>query len=403
MTLSTPSLDSWRQELRDSFTTVADLHREGLISDSEAVKLKHIGDRFKVRVTPYYAKLIEPSMNCPIRRQTLPSLSEEDPALPSWATLASQEIYGRPTPWHSDPIGDLENLAAPRLTHRYKHRALLHLSSLCAVYCRFCFRKSHLNDEERTLYKDSLEPSFAYLEKTETIREVILTGGDPLSITDTALASLLERLSVIRHIRTVRIHTRMTVTLPSRVTPSLLDLLGRDWGFQIYISSHFNHPRELTPEASTALNGLRRAGITLLNQSVLLKGVNDSVECLHVLFQSLYEKGVIPFYLHHPDWTPGTFYFRPSIEEGRQLVSQLRGLLPGPALPDYVLDIPQGFGKISLMDGSVRKIQDLGSNLSLTEVLRGAVYEVIPPTTLRDPLKSDARHRYLDLFQVQTH
>ncbi len=403
-TIQTPSpQDEWKQELLHSYTSVSDLLRNHLVSDSEAQKLENIGEKFRVRITPYYAKIMSKSPECPIRKQAIPHLGEEDPQLPEWASQLSQEIYGRPTPWHHDAIGDIRNLAAPRLTHRYENRAILHLSSLCAVYCRFCFRKSHLNDDERTLYEGTLDPALRYLKGAEKIHELILTGGDPLSVTDAALKSLFERINQIPHIRTVRIHSRMTVTLPSRFTSSLLEILGQNWNFHINLVSHFNHPNELTLEAKLGLRRLNRIGITLLNQSVLLRGINNSVECLHDLFQTLYETGVIPYYLHHPDWTPGTFDFRLGIEEGQKLMTQLRGLLSGPALPQYILDIPQGYGKISLLDANVKKLKSFPmarplsqrNHTSHIDHLQGAVYEIITPATRAGGRNT---HLYLDLF-----
>lgn len=381
----------WQQELLQSYSKVSELLNHGLMSPDESKKLDRLGEKFKVRITPYYAKLMRASPDCPIRKQALPSLDEEDPRLPLWASQLSQEIYGRPAPWHADAIGDIRKLEVPRLTHRYHSRAILHLSSMCAMYCRFCFRKSHLNDRDRTLYQGSLEPAFSYLQATPEIREVILTGGDPLSASDSALKGLFEQVSKISHIRTLRIHSRMAVTLPYRFTPQLLEILSQKWNFHIVLVSHFNHPAELTFEARSALTQLRHAGITLLNQSVLLNGVNNSVECLSTLFQGLYEVGVIPYYLHHPDWTPGTFHFRVSIEQGKKLLNQLQGRLTGPALPSYILDIPHGHGKISLMGSEIKKIQTI---TPAGESIQGAVYELTSPETRE---KKESKHRYLDL------
>lgn len=385
--------EEWQGELLQSYSKSSELFQAGLISAEEAITLTKIQADFRIRITPYYASLIQNDSQCPIRKQAIPSLGEEDPTLPQWATDWSLKIYGRPNPWHADAIGDLRNLTSPRISHRYQNRAILHLSSACAVYCRFCFRKSHLNDREKTLYEGSLEPAFQYLRETSEIREVILTGGDPLSLSDKAVLRTLESLNSIPHIRTVRFHTRMAVTLPSRFTESLLDILGRSWNFQVVLASHFNHPRELTVKARKTLRQLKRRGVTLLNQSVLMKGVNDNPSCLTELFQRLYEEGVIPFYLHHPDWTPGTFQFRLSIEKGREIFSHLKGALPGPAIPDYVLDIPQGFGKTSLVGDRVRKIQDLPRSSTIA----GAVYELVAPQTR---IQSDQNHYYLDLFSV---
>lgn len=390
------SLDNWKHQLRDSYTTVGQLAHAGLVSDTEAQQLEALGDRFQIRLTPYYAGLISPEKNCPIRMQALPHLGEEDPILPEWIQALSQEVYQRKTPWHSDAIGDVRNLAAPRLTHRYKNRAILHSSSTCSVYCRFCFRKSHLNDHEKTLYEGTFDPALSYIREHSEIREVILTGGDPLSATDPVLERLLGRISEISHIRTVRIHSRMPVTLPYRITPELTQLLGRDWGFHFALATHFNHPKELSIESRAALRGLKKAGITLLNQCVLLRGVNADSETLAQLFQELYELGVNPFYLHHPDWTPGTFHFRTSVEAGRAIYAQLKGRIPGPALPHYVLDIPQGYGKTLITDTEFRKVKSF-ENTGDSKI-GCALYQAPAPATRHEKQES---HQYLDLFPIE--
>ncbi len=383
--------ESWKQELSHSYSTVSDLLENGLISPDEALRLKELGEKFFLRITPYYSRLMKNSKTCPIRRQAIPQLDEFDPQLPEWAKKASQEIYGQPYPWRTDAIGDLNNLAAPRLTHRYSNRALLHLSSLCAVYCRFCFRKSHLSDHEKSLYEGTLEPAFQYLAQHPSIHELILTGGDPFSLTDIALYRLFQKISTLPQIRIVRIHSRMAATLPSRFTKGLLEVLKSPWNFTLTLANHFNHPLEITPQAEQAIRNLRYSGITLLNQSVLLKGINDSSEILADLFQSLYERGVIPFYLHHPDWTPGTFHFRTSIERSKEIYSQLKGKISGPALPALTLDIPSGFGKISLLESHHKKLKDLSAP---SDPFHGAIYEFRLPDTRNNQPKTML---YLDL------
>ncbi len=368
--------EDWKRELLNSLTNVQDLADHRLISKDEAGRVESISQEFKIRITPYYAQLIENSPDCPIRKQAIPHLSERDPFLPEWATEWSRKIYNRPEPWHPDPIGDLQLQVAPRLTHRYGQRAILHLSSMCAVYCRFCFRKSHLNDENRTLYEGGLQPAFDYLREHPEISELILTGGDPLSLNDLMLEKIFHQIEALPGIQMLRIHSRMAVTLPSRFTENLIKILNQGWRFNITIVSHFNHPKELTEIARKKLRMLRRAGVTLLNQTVLMRGVNASVTTLQLLFQTLYENGCIPYYLHHPDWTPGTFHFRVSVQEGRNLIQNLRGLVSGPALPEYVLDIPQGLGKASLMSNDIEKIDGFKSN-----EFTGAIYELTPPST----------------------
>lgn len=388
---------NWIQELRSSLTTPEQLHGAGFLSleESQSPRMRDLMRENQVRITPHYASLIDPhDPLCPIRLQAIPSLPLElDPELPQWLQNLSQDIYGTPSPWRDDAIGDLARLAAPRLTHRYGNRALLHASDNCAVWCRFCFRKSHLNDREESLYSGRFDEAISYITRTTELSEIILTGGDPLSLGDEPLARLLDRLNGITHVKTVRIHTRMPVTLPSRVTPALAAVLGAKRSYHLSLSSHFNHPRELCPPSLHALQLLRQAGITLLNQCVLLRGVNDSSATLATLFQGLYEAGVIPFWLHHPDWTPATFGFRVSIQDGLRIYRDLFGRISGPALPHYVLDLPSGLGKAPLNDARVRL-----THSETRDGYHASVYEIPRPNVLES--HGPETTRYLDITQT---
>ena len=365
----------WRDEFKNSLDTVEALVERGLLSPEVAASLPDDVRKSVLRIPPYYLNLIGPEANDPIRAQAIPDPSEADPELPLWAQELSKRVNGRATPWIADAIGDQARLAAPRLTHRYGNRALLHVSSTCSMYCRFCFRKSHLTTREEELYGGSLTPAFDYLRAHSEIQELILSGGDPLSATDLALEKLLNDIESLESIRVVRIHTRMPATLPYRLNTTLSTLLARPRRYRMQIVTHFNHPRELTREAVSVLERMVQMGLSVLNQSVLLRGVNDQVDTLAALFQKLYFSGVLPYYLHHPDLTPTTFRFRVSVEAGRSLMDQLRGRVSGPALPDYILDGPQGFGKLSLLDRRVKLLEcredseaGLGAELySLTE------------------------------------
>lgn len=244
-----------------------------------------------------------------------------------------------------DPIGDLARSPLPRLTHRYRDRVLLYPTYQCAVYCRHCFRKEALSEDP--FDAAALEPALAYIAAHAELREVILTGGDPLVLADDRLRWLRERLEAIPHLRLLRVHSRVPVVLPSRVRPSLVEALrGR---LQVAVVTHFNHAREIVPACADAARLLREAGFLLLNQTVLLKGVNDSVEVLAELFQSLvYDLGIKPYYLHHCDTTRGLTHLRTTIEAGLDLMAALRGRISGICLPDYMLDLPGGHGKIPL-------------------------------------------------------
>jgi lysine 2,3-aminomutase len=354
---------SWVDQMRNSLTKPEELFRAGLITHEQVASASALALRYRVRITPYYQSLLEwrldpsgkllPSPDCPIALQAIPNLLESDPThLPATIESLSKEIYGRPVPWSPDPIGDLTWLEEERITHRYAGRALLHLTSTCSVYCRFCFRKSQLNDPERALYEGDLKNTLTYLKAHPEIQEVILTGGDPLTLSDRTLKKILEDLVGLPWIKTVRIHTRATVTLPMRVDDGLLKTLSTITDSnhsQLVIVNHFNHPRELTPASRLALRKLSRQGITLFNQNVLLKGINTSVETLATLYQGLYEIGVLPIYLHHPDWTTNSFGFRIPLEVARDLYLKLAGRVTGPALPKYVLDLPGGQGKMQVL------------------------------------------------------
>jgi lysine 2,3-aminomutase len=348
---------AWRLELREAYTQVSQLVAAGYIKPEEAAALEPVAARYQMRIPKAYAALMDTAHpeRCPIRAQALPHLAERPPPWPLWAQAMSIQAFGRAQPWTADAIGDVAHLAAPRLTHRYQGRALMHITTACALYCRFCFRKAHLNSAEAALYDGSLEPAFAYLAAHPKIGELILTGGDPLSMTDAYLTRLLARAEAIGHLHTLRIHSRMATTLPSRITRRLARLLGNS-RLHVVLVSHFNHPRELSKAARLGLRRLRRAGVTLLNQAVLLAGINDKAATLARLFEGLYAQGVLPYYLHHADWTPDTFHFRVPIARGRRIMAALQGRVCGPALPRYVVDTPGGGGKVDLMDGRVRLI-----------------------------------------------
>lgn len=354
---------AWRQELREAYTRISELVADGFIKPGEAAALEPVAARYQMRIPKAYAALMDTAHpeHCPIRAQALPHIREAPPPWPAWAQAMSHKAFGRPEPWTADAIGDVAHLAAPRLTHRYGGRALLHVTTACAVYCRFCFRKAHLNAGEAALYDGNLDPAFAYLAARPRIGELILTGGDPLSMTDAYLTRLVARIEALKHVRTLRIHSRMVTTLPSRITQRLAGLLGQS-KLHVVLVSHFNHPRELSPGAQRALRSLRRAGVTLLNQAVLLFGINDRASTLARLFEGLYAQGVLPYYVHHTDWTPDTFHFRVPIERGRRIIAALQGRVSGPAIPRYVVDTPGGGGKVDLMQGRVRMVGEHHEN-----------------------------------------
>jgi lysine 2,3-aminomutase len=322
---------AWLADVRAGVRCRRDL--DGLpLSPHERAAADIAATRHKVRIPKSYLDLIDWNDPAdPIRLQVVPS--------PAELAEAEGEL--------GDPIGDQDFSPAPRLTHRHADRVLLFPTYQCAVYCRFCFRKEQLTSIGRGYTREALDDAYAYIESHPEIREVILTGGDPLSLPDRALAEILARIEQIGHVRLLRIHTRVPVVLPSRITDGLVRALqGR---LMVTVVTHFNHPREITPATELACRTLRQGGFVLLNQSVLLKGVNDSVDVLEELCRELmYRLGVKPYYLHHGDLARGMAHRRTTIAEGQALVAALRARLSGICNPVYVLDLPEGGGKVPL-------------------------------------------------------
>lgn len=319
---------TWQEELRDAVSSLDDPELAGYAF--ARVVAPETTRRFRQLVPRAYLRLIDPhDAHDPIARMA----------------FASDEELAPPTTGLRDPIGDLDRKAAPRLTHRYRDRALLHVTNLCPMYCRFCFRKNLMNERDEELYAGDFAEAFAYLAAHPEIEELILTGGDPWMLADEKLAALVGEIAArVPSLKRLRFHTRMPVTLPSRVTPGLLEAIRRP-GLRTLVVTHFNHPRELGEGARAALRALQGAGITVLNQSVLLRGVNNTTMTLRELFLALGNEGVLPYYLHHCDLVAGAEHFRTSFAEGRQLWTELRGTLPGYMIPQYVVEAPGGGGK----------------------------------------------------------
>ncbi|MCX5568421.1 lysine-2,3-aminomutase-like protein [Kaistia nematophila] len=311
----------------------AALVEAGLVPPSAREGLDRVAERYAVAVTPAMAKLIEASdPNDPIAAQFVPTTAE-------LTTLPEER---------ADPIGDDAHSPVPGLVHRYADRVLLKLVHVCAVYCRFCFRRETVGPGGPTMLgEQELEAALDYIRARPEIWEVVFTGGDPLVIAPRRLAELLERFRTIEHVRILRFHTRVPVVDPARITAEIVAAL-RNTGKTVYVAIHANHPRELTAEARAALARLADAGIAMVSQTVLLKGINDDPETMAALMRGFVEARVKPYYLHHGDLAPGTSHFRTSIAEGQALMRTLRGRLSGLAQPTYVLDIPGGYGKVPI-------------------------------------------------------
>ncbi|MBS9475785.1 lysine-2,3-aminomutase-like protein [Ancylobacter sp. VKM B-3255] len=293
--------------------------------------LDAVAARYAVAVTPTLTALIDRHDPAdPVARQFVPDARELE-------TTPQED---------ADPIGDDAHSPVPGIVHRYPDRVLLKLVGVCAVYCRFCFRREMVGPgAETSLSDEAIETALAYIAAHPQIWEVVLTGGDPLVASPRRLGELMTRLAGIAHVKIVRFHTRVPVAAPERVTATLVAAL-RHPRLTTYVAVHANHARELGPPARAAIARLADAGIALVSQSVLLRGVNDEAQTLAELFRALVECRVKPYYLHHPDLAPGTAHFRLPIARGQELMRALRGRLSGLALPTYVLDIPGGYGKV---------------------------------------------------------
>lgn len=302
----------------------------GLAPVDALAELEQVAARYAVAVTPALAALIDPDdPNDPIARQFIPTAAE----------LVEQPGES------ADPIGDDAHSPVAGIVHRYPDRVLFKLVHVCAVYCRFCFRREMVGPGKASaLSDDAYRTALDYIRGHQEIWEVILTGGDPLMLSPRRLAEIMADLAAIEHIKIIRIHTRVPVAGPERIGPDLVAAL-RVEGATTWIAVHANHPRELSAGARAACARLSDAGIPLVSQSVLLRGVNDDAKTLEALMRAFVECRIKPYYLHHGDLAPGTAHLRTTIEAGQDLMRGLRGRVSGLCQPDYVLDIPGGHGK----------------------------------------------------------
>jgi lysine 2,3-aminomutase len=321
--------------IRDVDTLVA----ERLTSTAGAPRLREVAARYAVAITPDVVSLIDrDDPTDPIARQFVPSADE-------LVTLPNER---------GDPIGDGAHSSVPGLVHRYRDRVLLKIVSVCPVYCRFCFRREMVGPGgDDPLTGATLEAAFDHIARHDEIWEVILTGGDPFMLSARRARAIVGRLEAIPHVRVIRWHTRVPVVDPCRVTADFAEAISSDVK-SVWVAVHANHPRELSDIARAAIRRLRKAGVTLVSQSVLLKGVNDDADTLEALMRGFVELGIKPYYLHHADLAPGTSHFRTSIAEGQSLMRALHARLSGLAMPTYILDIPGGVSKAPLTPAYLR-------------------------------------------------
>jgi lysine 2,3-aminomutase len=328
--------NDWKWQLKNRVTTLEGLEKHLKLTPEERAGVILSGNKLSLAVTPHYFNLIEPeNPDCPIRRQIIPHVGE--------GTISPAEM--------ADPCGEDSHMPVPGLVHRYPDRVLFLVTDRCASYCRYCTRSRVVSGAgEQELHTD-FDEAIAYLENHTEVRDVLLSGGDPLLFSDEKLDALLGRLRAIPHIEFVRIGTRVPIFLPQRITPQLCAILKKH--HPLWMSIHTNHPRELTTEVRDALAMLADHGVPLGNQSVLLAGVNDSLSVMKSLVQKLLRCRVRPYYLYQCDLIQGSAHLRAPVAKGIEIIEGLRGHTTGYAVPQFVIDAPGGGGKVPVNPGYV--------------------------------------------------
>ena len=328
--------NDWKWHFRNRITTVARLAEFVPLTNEEQAQLKLVTMRYPLSVTPYYLSLINPDdPDDPIRKQAVPSTLE--------ITMGTMGL--------EDPLAEKEDSVVPGLVHRYADRALMVLTDICPMLCRHCTRKREWRHGGWVRNESEIEAMLEYLRRNRGIRDIILSGGDPLTLSTRRLESIISRIREIRHVEIIRIGTRYPVVLPQRIDEELCSMLSR-YG-PIWLNTHFNHPREITPQAAAACDRLLRSGVPVNNQSVLLRGVNDTVKTQMTLCQGLLRIKVRPYYLFQCDEVQGTEHLRTPVEAGIKIIEGMRGHTSGMAIPTFVVDLPQGGGKVPLQPNYV--------------------------------------------------
>jgi lysine 2,3-aminomutase len=341
---------------KNTLRTLSELAEFGLRTSERSAEFGDLLRHYAVAITPAVADLIDRADPAdPIARQFVPGLAE-------LITTPDER---------ADPIGDDAHAPVAGIVHRYPDRVLLKLVNVCAVYCRFCFRREMVGPGKQMMTPAQLDAALTYVRAHPQIWEVILTGGDPLVLSARRLGEVMTRIAAIEHVKVIRLHTRVPVVAPGRITPALVRAL-KVRGKTTYVALHANHPRELTDAARAACARIVDAGIPMVSQSVLLRGVNDDVETLAALMRVFVEARIKPYYLHHADLAPGTSHFRTTIAQGQALMRALRGRLSGLAQPAYVLDIPGGFGKVPAGPGYIDMCGEAGA---VVEDINGVVHD----------------------------
>lgn len=328
--------NDWHWQVKNRITSVNQLKKYINLSIEEENQISNVLSKFRMAITPYYLTLMDPdNINCPIRKQAIPSISE--------MTIGENDLL--------DPLDEDKDSPVPGLTHRYPDRVLFLITDMCSMYCRHCTRRRFAGQTDNELSTDRIRRGIEYIRKTPQVRDVLLSGGDALLMSDERLEYIISELRKIDHVEVIRMGTRVPVVMPQRITDDFVNMLKKY--HPIWINTHFNHYDEFTVESKEALAKMANAGIPLGNQSVLLRGVNDCVNIMKKLVTGLVQLRVRPYYLYQCDLSLGIEHFRTPISKGIEIIEGLRGHISGFCVPTFVVDAPGGGGKIPVMPNYV--------------------------------------------------
>jgi lysine 2,3-aminomutase len=361
--------NDWKWQVRNRVTDVDTLRKIINLTDEEEKNIATVMEKFRVGITPYYASLMDPDdHNCPVRMQAVPTLMETH--------ISESDL--------EDPLHEDEDSPVPGLTHRYPDRVLFLITDQCSMYCRHCTRRRFAGQNDMGVPRDRIDACIEYIRNTPQVRDVLLSGGDALLVGDDVLEYIIKKLREIPHVEIVRIGSRTPVVLPQRITDDLVNMLKKY--HPIWLNTHFNHPKEITPESAAACAKLADAGIPLGNQSVLLRGINDCPHIMKDLVHGLVMMRVRPYYIYQCDLSMGIEHFRTKVSKGIEIIEALRGHTSGYAVPTFVVDAPGGGGKTPVMP------QYVISQSPTKVVLRnfeGVITTYTEPQILEEPCKCD--------------
>ena len=351
--------NDWKWQNANRITILEELEQVVDMTKEESEGVKANLKKLKMAITPYYATLMDPdNHNCPIRSQAIPTIHENN--------ISKYD--------HIDPLHELKDSPVKGLTHRYPDRVLMLISNKCFMYCRHCTRRRFSGQDDNNIDFNTIKKSITYIENNTEIRDVLLSGGDALCVTDKHLEYILENLRQIKHVEIIRLGTRAPVVMPQRITQELCDMLKKF--HPLWLNTHFNHPKELTDEAIKACNTIVDAGIPIGNQSVLLKNINDCPYIMKTLVQKLVKNRIRPYYIYQCDLSEGIEHFRTSVTAGIEIIEMLRGHTSGFAIPSFVVDAPGGGGKIPI---NPQYLISQSTDKIILRNFEGAVYSYTEP------------------------